>query len=446
MALDISMRLAHVNDVSIARVVTGFGTESGAMKDGRIKVDGKIYEVKFLEGGTTEVRRNYQGIFAWFRNKYCHKNTATALALQSKIDNVLSQADTKEYKIISGTHRKLLGLLEKSTARNIEVGNYGFAPNRDIITDSNLVVLMNEKLRSQGRSIKFNKIDSYNALIGISAATIDPREFPEMMAKIANNKLKTRIPEYFEDNFEKQDLAEWKAFLAKPQNAAKIDIVSKLNRYMNLPEGFKPSKETGWEAAFARDKNAALRSFVLKNLSYGARDLPSDAIDLLAERLKRYVEICSLGDAKERDAKLGEFFAKTNWLTPKEQKQYEEFAAKNGEKMAKSVIEKKTLDERTLFNTFRNILSVAFFRQTSKLGLDFFRDKGTPVMFQFSDYSGKSYIGREKQLFEPEAWRQGENSPEFRENGGAAITNSEMRHAVRMGENTSALFVGGIVP
>ena len=53
-------------------------------------------------------------------------------------------------------------------------------------------------------------------------------------------------------------------------------------------------------------------------------------------------------------------------------------------------------------------------------------------MFQFSDYAGKSYMGREGDLTTPEAWRNGEGTNEFRETGGSPITNSEMRRAMRL--------------
>ena len=443
MALDVSLKLGHVDDVSIGRVIAGFEDESGKMQAGRIKVDGKYYDVTFLEGGTAEVRRNYQGILGSFRNKYCHKDTKRALALQERINNVLKQSNTAEFKIVSGTHQKLLGLLQSSGEARIEVANYGFESNRQIVAKSLLVQSMNEKLAKSGRMITFNKIDDYNRFIGINAGTIDPRDFPEMFASIASGKLQVKVPEGLEENFPAQDIKEWRSFLAKPENVAKIDIPGKLHRYMHLPEGHKTEKQTGWEASFARDKNAAMRSFILKNLSYGAKDVSTETVDLLAKRMTSYVDICAIDDKKERDTKLGAFFKKSNWLMPKEQKNYDKFKAKNGEANADAVIGHKTLDERKLFNLFRNVLSIAFFRETSKVGLDFFRSKGTPVMFQFSDYSGKSYVGRKNELFQPEAWREGENSQGFREKGGSAITSSEMRHAIRMGENSTVHFVGG---
>ena len=444
MPLDVSLKLAHANDASIGRVRAGFEDETGKMQDGRIKLNGKIYEVKFLEGGTAEVRRNYQGLFANFRNKYCHKDTKHALALQAKVNEVLKQSETKEYKMISGTHQKLLGLLRSGGGAAIEVADYGFESNRTIISDSGLIQAMNSKLEETGQMIKFNRIDDYNTIVGIDPGTVDPRNLPEMLKSIADGTLQTKIKKQFADNFDRNDVRQWKEFLAKPENFAKIDILGKLHRYMHLPEGHQASKQTGWEASFARDRNAAMRSFVLKNLPYDAKDISTDTVNLLAAKLTEYVEICATKDDGERNRKLGEFFAKANWLTPEEQVKFDNLVSQSGKGVAEEVLDKKTLGERKLFNLFSNVVSVAFFRETSKIGLDFFRRRGTPVMFQFSDYSGRSYVGREQELFQPEGWRDGEDAQGFRENGGSSITSSEMRHALRMGENTTVHFVGGM--
>ena len=278
MPLDVSLKLAHANDASIGRVLAGFEDETGKMQDGRIKLNGKIYEVKFLEGGTAEVRRNYQGLFANFRNKYCHKDTKHALALQAKVNEVLKQSETKEYKMISGTHQKLLGLLRSGGGAAIEVADYGFESNRTIISDSGLIQAMNSKLEETGQMIKFNRIDDYNTIVGIDPGTVDPRNLPEMLKSIADGTLQTKIKKQFAGNFDRNDVRQWKEFLAKPENFAKIDILGKLHRYMHLPEGHQASKQTGWEASFARDRNAAMRSFVLKNLPYDAKDISTDTV------------------------------------------------------------------------------------------------------------------------------------------------------------------------
>ena len=55
-------------------------------------------------------------------------------------------------------------------------------------------------------------------------------------------------------------------------------------------------------------------------------------------------------------------------------------------------------------------------------------------MFQFADYAGQSYKNREMDLFKPEGWRKVENSEDFSKAGGAPITNSELRRAVKLNE------------
>ena len=430
MSLDVSLKLTDVSDISTGRLLVGFEDEKGKLHDGRIKSNGNIYEVKFLEGGTAEVRRKYTDIFAWFRNRWCTHETTRAQALQAKINDILSQSGSNEYRILSGTHKNLLNLVKNSKENTIEVANYGFESNRQTLYDGQIVIDMNKKLMAEGRMIKFNKIDDYNRLVGITAGTVDPRDMHELMEKVAGGNLKPRIYDGYEDNFAMKDLKEWKAFLQA--NAAKIDIPAKLYRYMHLPEGHQATKETGWEASFARDKAAAMRSFVLKNLPYGDRDLSSATIDLLARKLTEYVDIYAIEDNDERNRKLGTFFAKANWLTPEEQVKFDKLAEKNGKAAANYVIEKKELDGRKLFNSFRNMLSYAFFRQTSKLGLEFFHNRKTPVMFQFADYSGRSYHGREQEVTAPGAWRDGENTPAYREKGGASITSSEMRRAMKL--------------
>lgn len=124
MSLDISLKLADVADISTGRLLSGFEDEAGKLHDGRIKANGNIYEVKFLEGGTAEVRRNYQGwLVGWLRNKWCSKETTRAKALQEKINTILSQSNSAEYRILSGTHKQLLNLVKNSDKKTIEVAN-----------------------------------------------------------------------------------------------------------------------------------------------------------------------------------------------------------------------------------------------------------------------------------------------------------------------------------
>jgi len=429
MSLDVSLKLTDVGNITTGRLLVGFEDENGKMHDGRIQANGKFYNVKFLEGGTAEVRRNFTGAFSWFRNMWCSRTTH-AKALQANINAILSHSNSDEYRILSGSHQKLLGIVKNSKENSIEVANYGFATNRNTLRDGQIVFEMNKKLMEEGRAITLTKIDEYNNLIGICVDTIEPCSMRKMMEKISEGRLKPDMFKDYQGKFTKDDVKKWVSFLQA--NAAKIDIPAKLHRYMHLPEGHKSTKETGWEASFARDKTAAMRSFVLKNLHFTYRDISSEIVDLLAERLTTYVDIYAIEDKAERDQKLKAFFAKSNWLKPDEQKAFDKLVNKHGRQEAGSVLERHSLDSFGLFGRFQNILRYAFFRQTSKLGLEFFRSKGTPVLFQFSDYSGRSYHGREQKLTERDGWRDGEDSPVFRKKGGASITSSEMRRAMKM--------------
>ena len=69
----------------------------------------------------------------------------------------------------------------------------------------------------------------------------------------------------------------------------------------------------------------------------------------------------------------------SNWLLPKEQESFNKLAQQIGLENATRRADETAVTQRKAYNLFRNVLSYAFFRQTSKLGLEFFRNKGTPV-------------------------------------------------------------------
>lgn len=70
-----------------------------------------------------------------------------------------------------------------------------------------------------------------------------------------------------------------------------------------------------------------------------------------------------------------------------------------------------------------------FFRQTSKLGLEFFKQEGTPVMFQWSNHEGVSLENSEKTITNT-WWKDDRDS--VHNHYGATITFSEMRHVMKM--------------
>ena len=81
-------------------------------------------------------------------------------------------------------------------------------------------------------------------------------------------------------------------------------------------------------------------------------------------------------------------------------------------------------------NIFDNVLVYATFRQTSKLGLSFFKEEKVPVMFQYADYNGSSLRNNFQKKVDAEDQWKGDNLDI--KAGGSAITYSEMRHIERM--------------
>ena len=70
----------------------------------------------------------------------------------------------------------------------------------------------------------------------------------------------------------------------------------------------------------------------------------------------------------------------------------------------------------------------ATFRQTSKLGLDFFKSQNKPILFHMSnrdltDFGNPDWILNERH------WKDGQIDPTY---GGSEITHSEVRHANKL--------------
>ena len=92
--------------------------------------------------------------------------------------------------------------------------------------------------------------------------------------------------------------------------------------------------------------------------------------------------------------------------------------------------------ESTSHEFVEDLLSIAtkvmrnmVFRQTSKLGLEFFKQEGTPVMFQWSNHEGVSLENGEKTI--TNTWWKNERDS-VHNHYGATITFSEMRHVMKM--------------
>ena len=72
---------------------------------------------------------------------------------------------------------------------------------------------------------------------------------------------------------------------------------------------------------------------------------------------------------------------------------------------------------------FDNAATTAFWRQTSKLGLDFFKARGETVVFEWTKFDGAKTDGTE---LADKWWKRPD--ADVRDHAGVAVTNSEMRH------------------
>ena len=79
--------------------------------------------------------------------------------------------------------------------------------------------------------------------------------------------------------------------------------------------------------------------------------------------------------------------------------------------------------EALAWGIFDNAATCAFWRQTSKLGLDFFKARGQTVVFEWTTFDGLRSDGTE---LADKWWKRPE--VDLRTRPGVAITNSEMRH------------------
>ena len=190
----------------------------------------------------------------------------------------------------------------------------------------------------------------------------------------------------------------------------KINIPKKLFSYMhqdpNAVDGNE--KTTGWKAAFRRNPQEALKQFVLKNLPYGSGKVTDAEADFLAGKLNKFIEFYNNGKGTPQQRKdyINHLFKAEKWQLP-------------GSKQT----------PESLRGLFENVIIYSTFRQTSKLGIDFFREQNVPVMFQFSDNKGKSLEGEGNARITGENfWKNNESG----ENGGSSITNSELRHINRI--------------
>ncbi|MBP3731464.1 MAG: hypothetical protein J6I40_08360, partial [Mailhella sp.] len=401
---NVDLNVKYLDSITAIHVADNLRENAEYKQNGTIKIGSKTYQVSYVGGGEGgqgefQVKRHYTGFFIGRFLNWVNKNNLStqtgAVNLKNKINEIMQ---TKTYALVKSNYDKLMAIAQAHGKGDIEVANYGHKEPRNIVKGEGVLEAVNARIAKEGKNIRFNKIDDYNTNVGITTLNMLPSKYSTLMQDIAGQKL-TVDEERLDSGshaMSKESVQDWLKFIAKPENIEKIDIPRKLFKMMNQDknaagaEGLK-----GWKQDFSMDPDLALKKFVIKNMGFRYKNASQETIAMLAGKLKDYVNIYNMEDGPDKTDKLNEFFKLKNW--PHTQKEVESFkegaksyAKENnitdptGSRSAYEQTEEGRLHVKS-YEMFTNMLMMATFRQTSKLGLEFFRQQNTPVLFQTTD-------------------------------------------------------------
>ena len=462
---DISLQsLDSLSAVNLVEKLRDAATDK-LKNEGSIRIGSQTYKVTYVRGedGADQLRmkRNYTGLFGGLMNWF-KKDTLTtqpgALALNAKIAELMKSTD---YQIVRNTYDRLMDIAKAQKGRGvIEVANYGHSEPRNQVEKLGVVEAVNRSLAKSGKSIHLNKIDTYNTELGITTETLMPGKYGATMKKIASGSLKINEKLLANERFtvEREDLEQWRAYISDPKIAAKIDIPRKLFAYLNQPEGTSADDAglVGWKKDFKMNPDQALRHFVVKNMpasSMRGGGVDAETIDFLCDRIKEYVNLYNMADGPDKDAKMAEFLSFDNWprtkaddgtlkslmkpeieaMAKEKNRPPDETWRRFGKDLRTDFIQKHpgtALKSTASYRLFANVLMYATFRQTSKIGLDFFKSQNKPVLFHSSHRDLKDF-GDTGWILSENHWKTGQLDPTY---GGSEITHSEVRHANKLVE------------
>ena len=248
---------------------------------------------------------------------------------------------------------------------------------------------------SVGRNGKYvltqQLINDYNESIGLPG-TLD--QASETIAFVRDNDQgKWKYSRALAGGISAEDQAAWGAFL----KGHDIDLFSKIRKARTEAAG---GKTTGWAGEIARQGlKGAVLDLVRKNLDPRViRPNPyvNFVLNAVADAVIETVDTDFAGlDRAGIAARLREIVAR--------------HAPRGRENLAQAV--------------FNNAATTAFWRQTSKLGLDFFKARGETVVFEWTTFDGAKTHGAE---LDDKWWKRPDE--DVRDRFGVAVTNSEMRH------------------
>ena len=442
---DVNLHMNQIQDLSLVSLTNNFKDESGNLHGGKIEFDGKTYNVS-IANGKADITQAQTNIFSKFFNLFKDiSHTPTAQMLTERFNTIVEMSNDealmKELRSMQVAHNNsamLKSMVEQHPGQQVlEVANYGFSPARNIVKDSNVVKQFSE---ASGVQINLNKIDNYNECLGIIPLKLQPTMLPGLIDKVRDGSLQVDTSLSMGGKLDPERVGKWKDFLQ--QNADRVDTPKRLYQLLTSPKTAEQTgKTTGWDAEFAKNPDKALEQFIVKNLQHSdfAKMNESD-MKFLAEKLKDYVALYNMPDPAQRDAAIQKFFSDPkSWANPNDPDEMDRLNATglyevdaegySPEEVAQEQEMQRQPKNFKAYNLLCNVLMYSVFRQTSKLGLEFFRSQNIPVMFQNADINGKALQGRMDTVLKENTWKKGFIQGK---NTNSPITHSEMRHVERL--------------
>ena len=387
----------RINNVDELQANSFHSDRTGGVKSGTIKIGGREYAVSF-KNDRIDVSRKGFSLFALFQKNYSSE-------IKAKLTMLLHPKDFIRKNNFSDIKSHIKPFHNKTR----EVAMYGMTkPRAEAFDTINKINQGNAQFNNNKDIYKGTMIDTYNALLGINPESLD-QKFMGIVKSIKNGSIGKGVKVEVNEAYDSKTAKDWKAFLSK--NADRVDIFKKVDRY--ITEGFVDGgkhKKTGWAhevRKFGQDK--MISSFISKQLKPDEREcISKDDMKSMVETFKECMKENNKG--KLDDNKLN------------------------------SIIQKHLGSSEDNVVFFKKALTTAFFRQTSKLGLEFFRSKKIPVVFQWSDFNGKSLDNAEgKKEINDKWWLNGYKKSSAGKYG--SITYSEMRHVERMNQTKNKIDV-----
>lgn len=279
-----------------------------------------------------------------------------------------------------------------------EVVMYGYHDLRTMVAD-----------KVEDHNAVPTSIDFYNQLCGIDPETLSFDNLPGILDGIRNNTLQPKVDPTV--NIPRFRSLQWALFLH--DHSGKVDIFAKIRNYKTAADNPKMFKhETGWVGEAARKGfDATMKALVRKNI-------PGDQLKVMGFHNLTDRDVtaiaCFFQQLAARDGRATDDERKALML----------------ESLGYAGYGEVTLDLRNaLLEVAESVMRNMVFRQTSKLGLDFFRREKIPVMFQWSNHEGVS-LANNKNSVQNTWWKDPGES--IHNHYGATITHSEMRHVMKM--------------